>query len=353
MKVMQVANSKKVKGGITSVVNSIEEGLSDRVAIARHPSYISGVPAPLKIAYSLLAMFKFICLVHPYRIIHLHSAANGSFYRKTIYTYMSKLFRKKVIFHIHGSSFEAFHDKSSFNAWLINKTLNRADEIIVLSNQMKQLVLAYCSNTQISILPNPITIPSQAVMKQPKDNTDKIQLLFMGEIGQRKGIYDLVDAIRLLPKEISSKLVLNICGNNELDKLRSYIQERDVGHACIVHGWIDGEKKRTLLANSDIYVLPSYHEGLPVSILEAMANELPIISTTVGGIPEIVLNDVNGYIMPPGSIEHLAESIEKLVNNEDLRVSFGRKSKSMVKNHDIRIVAKQLHDIYKRINASS
>jgi glycosyltransferase involved in cell wall biosynthesis len=352
MRVMKIANAKDVKGGITSVVDSLIEGISNKgidIEISRYASYIDSVPPLFRILFSLLAIFKFMMVLNPYQLFHLHSATDGSFYRKTIYTLICKFFGKKVIFHIHGSSFEDFHNKNKFNAWLIKRTLNRVDGIIVLSKQMQGLVLSYCSNTNIWILPNPVTMPDVKELKSQRRKQKKIQLLFMGEIGHRKGIYDLVAAISILPVEVRRKVVLHVCGNNELTKLTTYIQSKDVTNECIVHGWIDGERKKSFLANADIYVLPSYHEGLPVSILEAMAYELPVISTNVGGIPEVVIHNQNGLIVSPGSINELAKSIEKLVTDHELRAAFGQKSKSLVSKHDIHMVSDKLQQIYREV----
>jgi glycosyltransferase involved in cell wall biosynthesis len=350
MRVMKIANAKNVKGGITSVVDSLIEGISTKdIEISRYASYIDSVPPVFRIVYSLLAIFLFVMMLKPFQLFHLHSAADGSFYRKSIYTLICKFFKKKVIFHIHGSSFEDFHNKNKFNAWLIKRTLNWVDGIVVLSKQMQGLVLSYCSNTNIWILPNPVKMPDEKELESQRRKQNKIQLLFMGEIGQRKGIYDLVTAISMLPVEIRSKVILHICGNNELHKLTTYIRSKNVADECMVHGWIDGERKKSFLANADIYILPSYHEGLPVSILEAMAYELPVISTNVGGIPEVVLHNQNGFIISPGSVNELAQSIEKLVTDHELRIAFGQKSKSLVSKHDVQLVSDKLQQIYREV----
>lgn len=353
MKVMTIANSRRVKGGITSVVNSLIEGVQQDypdIRMDRHASYMDYSGALSKVCYSLFAMAKLLFTLPFYRMYHLHSAANGSFYRKAIYTYMCKLAGKKVIFHIHGSSFEDFHNSSARNAAIIRKTLNRSDEIIVLSEQMKSLVLTYCENERITILPNPIQIPDR-LENPPSSEDGRVQLLFLGEIGPRKGIYDLVDAIGELPAEVRSKLVLHICGNNEIEKVKQVIRQKGLTEACIVHGWIDGAKKEQMLRQADLYVLPSYHEGLPVSILEAMAYQLPIISTPVGGIPEIVRHQENGLLVRPGDVKGLAAAIGTLTEHPELRAGMGRKSREAAAPHDLKQVTRTLVELYRRVGS--
>jgi glycosyltransferase involved in cell wall biosynthesis len=352
MKVLIVANSGKVKGGINSVIISLMEGLKGRnsgLVINRFASYIDSVAPILRIIYSMFMLVKFPFSSTSSNIIHLHSAAKGSFYRKSMYTFISKLLNKKLIFHIHASGFEEFQKSGRFNGWLVKKTLNRADGIIVLSDQMKKLVESSCHNNRVWVLPNPVTIPNQADIDASKETHNKVQLLFLGEIGPRKGIYDLVDAIALLPQECRSKVMLHVCGNNEIEKLKTYVHTKRLTDVCIVHGWIDGQQKKTFLSNADVYILPSYAEGLPISILEAMAYGMPIISTNVGGIPEIVRSGENGFLLEPGHTVSIADAIETMVNNDELRQQYGRKSKEIVQPHDINAVLDQLVAIYKGI----
>lgn len=352
MKVLTVANAKSVKGGINSVVVSLLEGLKRRYPgnrFDRYPSYIDKVKPVFRVVYSLGAMLVFLVRVIPYGIVHVHSAADGSFYRKTIYTYLTKALGKKLVFHIHGSNFEAFRERSERNAKIVRKALNRADAIVVLSEQMKGLVAKFCDNPNVWVLPNPIVIPTEEEKASYQRRNDKVNLLFMGEIGPRKGIYDLVQALATLPEDCRSRLLLHVCGNNEIEKLKQVVNDLKLQDCCIVHGWTDGEKKKEFFSTSDVYILPSYAEGLPISILEAMAYSMPVISTEVGGIPEIVRTGVNGYLIQPGDIGELARSIEELVRDPEKRQVYGATGRRLVQKHDLESVLDELAEIYKAL----
>ncbi|WP_219834872.1 glycosyltransferase family 4 protein [Paenibacillus sp. R14(2021)] len=356
MKIITVANSEHVKGGIDAVIKSLLEGLrhsDEHIISTRFPSYIDSVGPLMRIAYSLMSMFKFVFISTPYEIVHLHSAAKGSFYRKSIYTVLSKLLRKKLVFHIHASGFETFQQSNSFNAWIVRRTLNCADHIIVLSDQMKALVHHFCENDRITVLPNPVTIPAAKEVASLRTAHAKVQLLFLGEIGPRKGIYDLVDAIEMLPEACKSRIQLHVCGNNEIERLKTIVSAKKLNDIITVHGWTSGEQKKKQLSNADVFILPSYAEGLPISILEAMAYGLPVISTNVGGIPEIVRSGQNGMLLEPGQPAALAQAIEALVMDEDSRNAYGKKSKEIVHPHDINLVIDQLLTIYRHLSAAS
>lgn len=114
-------------------------------------------------------------------------------------------------------------------------------------------------------------------------------------------------------------------------------------------GWVSGDKKINLLNKVDAYILPSYHEGLPISILEAMSYSLPIISTNVGGIPEILKNGENGFIITPGDKDAIYRAILELMNNEKLRMDMGKASYSKVQEHMPGFVERQLNDLYRSL----
>ena len=130
-------------------------------------------------------------------------------------------------------------------------------------------------------------------------------LLFLGLLGKNKGIYDLLECIRDHKVEFQGKLKLYIGGNGEIEHVKQLIKEYGIADIVIFEGWVSGDKKIELLNKSDAYILPSYKEGLPISILEAMSYGMPIISTPVGGIPEIVSNGENGYLVEPGNKEDI------------------------------------------------
>ena len=132
-------------------------------------------------------------------------------------------------------------------------------------------------------------------------------------------------------------------------ELQSIINECGLSKIVRFEGWVSGDKKVELLNNTDVFILPSYTEGLPISILEAMSYRLPVISTPVGGIPEVVRDGENGFLIKPGDKDALHNAIVRLANDEELREKMGNISYSKVQPHLPEIVAKELEDIYKKL----
>ena len=123
---------------------------------------------------------------------------------------------------------------------------------------------------------------------------------------------------------------LTVGGNGDIAAAQSAADRLGIAHLVSFAGWVDGDAKRRLLQNSDVYVLPSHNEGLPVSILEAMSWQLPIISTDVGAIAELVRQDVDGLIVQPGDVAALAAAIVRLAVSIELRQSMGASAKQRV-----------------------
>lgn len=171
----------------------------------------------------------------------------------------------------------------------------------------------------IIILNNIVTPPSEEVLeKKRKQNVNmkpQLRFLFLGWLGKRKGIWDLLDVIIAHHKELKGKFMLRFGGNEFEDKIKKLIVNNHLEDVAQFEGWVSGQKKTELLEWANCFILPSYNEGLPISILEAMSYGMPVVSTPVGGITEIVKNGRNGVIVEPGKKEHIWNALKHYLDN--------------------------------------
>lgn len=142
---------------------------------------------------------------------------------------------------------------------------------------------------------------------------------------------------------------LLIGGDGEIEKVQQYIKDNKLDNVAEYIGWVSGEEKIKLLNEVDVFILPSYNEGLPISLLEAMSYNLPIISTTVGGIPEILKNEYNGFLINPGDLIALESAISTLINNPSKRKLQGKRSGEIVMPFLPNMVINQLDCLYKEL----
>lgn len=334
-------------GGMAAVLASYNEYFENMQFI---PTWRNG-NILVKIWYAVYSYFFFIwymLFVRSVKIVHIQGAAFASFERNVFFVKVGKLFGKKVVMHMHCADFESYYNPSKHKQRIVD-IINACDLYLVLSDSWKQYFesIGVKSNI-IKVLNNTITPP---VTKMVKRSTDILNLLYLGVIGQRKGIYDILNALKDNKEMFEGKVVLRIGGNQEEEKLQACINEYGLQGMVKFEGFVSGEKKIECLNWADVYILPSFNEGLPIGILEAMSYRHPIISTPVGGIPEVVKDGVNGIMVKPGNVQEIAKAISAFVGDKKLVEEYGMHSIELVKPYLPETVFAALSEMYSHLIA--
>lgn len=218
---------------------------------------------------------------------------------------------KKTILHIHGSRLaENIHSASWPVRNLCIFILKKSSAIIALSPTIAASIKEKLGLNNVKVCLNGVTIPDATTfIKENKYKQKPLNILFLSNLMHEKGIFELLDAVIRL-NNIGIYLHLNIAGaiepsiNSKVTKLL-----QDNPEHITYHGIVHGEKKSTLLSESAIFCLPSYDEGIPLSILEAYAHGCAVVTTSVGGIPDIFRENENGYLCKPKDIESLISAL--------------------------------------------
>ena len=333
-------------GGIRSVVENYQssESLKDYQGewIHSHKN-----EARYLIALTFLqAVLKIISLrMRGYKLYHLHMAMKGSFYRKMILLLLLRIMFSKIVLHLHGSEFEHFYKRSSLLLKrLIRYTFETADTVIVLSNSWSKFVVGVAPDANVEVINNYV----RPVPRVPQSEIeDKIYFVFLGALGKRKGIYDLLPAFKaLLDQGINAKLI--ICGDGEMERAISLANRLELGGNVEFTGWVSGDEKIKKLNQADVVVLPSYNEGLPMVILEGMSLGKCIISTRVGGIPEVIENEENGLLIDAGNKEQLIGALSVTCQAEQ-RIQMGNAAlKTYQQRYSPAHIIPKLQSIYDR-----
>ena len=325
MKILMLGPARTVKGGMTSVVdNYFNYGLNQKVDL-KYIETINDKNKFLKALKEIKGKIEFLTNVKKYDIIHIHMASRRSTFRKGKYVRIAKKFNKKVILHIHGAEYKIFFNEcNEKQKKYVIKTLNLADKIIVLSEEWKEYFSKLVNPQKIVVIYNSIVLPEDL-----KKDLETQNLLFLGRFGKRKGIYDLI--------EVVSKLIVNYPnlklyagGDGEIEKVETMIKNKNMEKNVQLLGWATGKEKERILKDASFYVLPSYNEGMPISLIEGMAYKNVCISTDVGGIPKVINNNVNGVIIKPGDKEKLYSELKKLLDNGELRQKLSKNARKTV-----------------------
>lgn len=317
------------RGGMRSVVEAYRSaGLFERHQIHLLYTHDEGSLARrLVLALWSLLCFAVLLMRGQVTLLHAHISMRGSFWRKSIFAAMARCFGVPVIGHLHGSDFDRFvAEQPAWARGILKSQLERMAAVLVLGESWRQFVLSIAPAAHVVVLPNSVPIPE---MRAAHLERDTVELLFLGIVGARKGVYDLLKAFASAHSNFPA-LRLTVAGNGEIEKASQAAAALGVSAFVTFVGWLDGEAKKKLLEHSDIYVLPSHNEGLPVSILEAMSWGLPVISTNVGAIAELVRHDIDGLIVPAGAPGPLAQALLQLANSRELRLKMGNNGRQRV-----------------------
>ena len=344
--ILMLGPGRNMRGGISAVVNVyFDSELIDKYKITYITTHVDGSKA-VKLFQFIKAFFRFSGLILKGEIglVHIHSASRASFYRKSLFALFAKTFRKKIVFHIHGAEFKKFYFEKSgeLKKRFIRYVLGQADRIIALSDEWKRILTDIVGRgDRICMIYNPVKV--RDVIPSIR-NSSLVSVLLMGRLEKRKGVFDLIDIAHKL-KDSQRKVKLILCGDGDVDKVMDEIRKKNLAPFFEVPGWITDKDK--YYKQADIYVLPSYAEGLPMSILEAASYGLPIVATRVGGIPEIIDDGVNGFLIDPGDKGALTDRLLRLIENPELRSQMGRAAYQKVKDKfDVDTVVKQLDSLY-------
>lgn len=311
------------KGGMLSVVEGYQrDGLFERWNIRFIPSHAEGsLIGRLGCAASALSRFFMLAARGQVALLHCHVSMYGSFWRKALFASLGRAFGIDVLLHLHGSDMKEFYEAlPAFAKRMASRQLAAATAVLVLSESWRAYIKSIAPAARVVVLPNYVEIPEPLPTAQKSGN--QVNLLFLGILGERKGTYDLLSAFAAAVK-LAPQLRLRIGGNGEIDKARAFARQLGLEAQVEFLGWVGGERKAELMQSADIFVLPSYNEGLPVSVLEAMAWAIPVVTTPVGGIPELVDDGVNGFLVAPGDVDALGDLLVRLAHDAAVRRRIG------------------------------
>ncbi len=308
----------------------------------------------------ILTTFSFVLLFNRrIRIVHFNPSLNKkAVFRDFLFVKLIKTLNRniKIIYHIRGwNNYLANNlgNPSLFNSVLKYQLVN-SDSIIVLSSIYKKQIVdkISLSNLKIFILPTSADTVAFNNISYDKYKEFKINLLFLSRAVKQKGLFHLIDALVKLKNQNSYSINLIVAGDGrDLIRAKQYATQKGLNEFISFVGYVKGKEKYKILNESHIFIFPSYlSEGCPNAVLEAMAAGLPVITTSVGCLKDIVINEENGYIVKQQSVDDIVWAVNKLVNNPELMVKMGKKNREKaIKEFDNEVIFKKIEEIYHQV----
>jgi glycosyltransferase involved in cell wall biosynthesis len=164
-----------------------------------------------------------------------------------------------------------------------------------------------------------------------------------------KGAFDLIQAIAGIDEAKRKRLHLTMAGHGQLEEAKAQVAAAGLNQTVELRGWINADERDALLKTTHIFVLPSHYEGLPMALLEAMSFGLAPIATPVGGIPDVLSDGENGFLVPVEEPKMLADAMLRLAEDEGLRHRLGRAARASVEPYSAEGYAEALIEIYQSL----
>jgi glycosyltransferase involved in cell wall biosynthesis len=357
--VIVVGPSATVRGGISTLIANIKDKCTDNITyhtVATHTdtkgsdeSQVERRRLYAQARVYFVALLQVLIAIPRYRnkVFHVHLSQEGSTLRKGLICVLLRIFRCRYLIHTHAAEDKLFHP------WV--------------SGRLRSLILwgfrgcRYCLaltplwadyyadrlslyRDQVLIMPNPADIPATV---PDRSGRDKLKLLFLGRLGERKGVFDLIRAFAALPDEIRHNCQLTLAGDGEVQAACAIASLTGCKGQVTITGWIDRIEVTRLLAKSDALVLPSYAEGMSLSVLEAMAWGLPVVTTRSGGSTSYLENHRNCLLVEPGDVAAITEAIQLLYEKEETRLALGREARQTAEFLSIDRYVERLSLIYR------
>jgi glycosyltransferase involved in cell wall biosynthesis len=341
MRVLMLGPDLQVRGGVAAVENALIASLPSQIQVTQLATMVEGSKLRKLVTFAQAIVRTLVQLRRRPDIVHIHFASRASSVRKMLLARLALASGARLVMHAHGGGYRDYWAGLSPGSRAATlRTLSRAHCLIVLGESWREFFAAAgVPRDRIVVLPNPVQLPAVLPKRLGRSH---VRLVYLGLFARFKGVFDLIDALTRLRPECLGRTRLVLAGNGELKAVRELAERRGLTRFVEVRDW--------LLASADAFVLPSYAEGLPMSLLEAMAWGLPVISTTVGSIPEHVRDGVQGMLVQPGDVSELAGAIERIVMDDGLRARMGEQARRAVEPLNIETYTRRIVAIYDAVS---
>lgn len=351
-RVLMVGTALEGRGGVVAAVSVLREaGLFEREAVRYLPTHVDGGRlAKVARAISGACGTLSACLRDRTIIVHAHTSSRASFLRKSLVLLIARAVGCQTILHLHGGLFRQYATQESralTRRW-IRHTFERSSRVIALSSGWAQFLGEIAPRARVTVVPNAVPLPALPMISRARPG----RILFLGRLEPAKGVDELLQALAILaPRFPEAHLALG--GEGDGERVRRRAAELGIADRVETLGWMDGVARDAALLESTVFCLPSHAEGLPMAMLEAMAAAKPVVVTSVGGIPETIIDHDNGILVPPRAVAPLAAALAEVLGDCALREHLGQRARATIEQcYSTAIVTQQLAAIYRELEGA-
>lgn len=306
----------------------------------------------------------FVARVRP-NLVHYHTSRGMAFLKDMVLAAMVRhLFRVTTVLHIRSSDAASIlaGRTTRLRCFQLKALQHCCDRLVLLSENVLNDFTAIlgpeagrCFRAHCTVLPNFTLLP--ATYRRHRQPTDCVRVFYIGNLGAGKGIYDLLEAARRLKSQATLPFQVVLAGpfndRHQEQRVHTMVADYHLDETILFLGTVEGREKEAAFLEADVFVLPSYSEGMPQSLLEAMAYGLPVVVSNVGGIPEVVCDGQEGLMIKPGDVDGLCHALKQLMESVECRQRMGAAARHrMAAHHTVEIYLRQLQELYDSVLTS-
>lgn len=335
----------EVMGGVSTVEKLLISALPPHIRVRHVATMVDGGRARKAWTFARAVLRWILELARRPTLVHIHFSVRASSIRKEFLARIALACGARVIMHAHAGEYRVYWASLSDAARARSLAVfRRARALIVLGESWRDFFVSIgLPAEKIVVLPNPVMLPASVPQRAARD---VVTCVYLGLIAPKKGVFDLAHAVARLPSAHRLRLRVVAAGNGETERLRELAHQLGIADSFVVKYWLPAAERDALLAAADVFALPSYNEGLPMSLLEAMAFGAAPVTTPVGGVPEVVQHEVNGLLVAPGDVAALSAALRRLIDQPEERTRFGRKARAAVEPLSVARYAERLEALY-------
>ena len=287
---------------------------------ARGSGSLCLMPLHLAAAIALLSAGR---LLGRFDLLHLNVAGRGSTLRKIVLSEVARLLDLPTVVHLHDCDYERdLEGRGAFVRRLTVRMFRQARRVIVLGERDRRTVEDALHVPPRNVVRLANAVPDPGEPPDRRGRPGPVRLLFLGHLDDRKGVPELLQALTL-PALRDRAWHIDLAGGGETRRFRAEARDLGLANQATFHGWLSQDRVAALCRNADIFLLPSHAEGQAVSLLEAMAHGMAIVTTPVGAHLEAVSPNQEAIILQPGDIDRLGLELARLIDDPTLRAQLG------------------------------
>ena len=334
MKILINTPDINLKGGVANMYRMLYPHIEDKAELFFVGSS-GGVCKKLFMMFIQIVLFTKKIYFSNYKVVIINpSLGITAVWRDAIYIQISKMFRRKVVCFIHGWDWDYSEQLEKKSVTRFRSYYSRCDVILVLANEFKQKLEKWGVDTVICTITTAVEddffkkVDAREVQKKDKP----YNILYLSRVEKEKGIFEAIRAYNILRGK-GINCLLTVAGDGAaLNEAKLMVLNEQVLDVEFL-GYVRGQDKYKLFCEADYFLFPTYYEGMPVALLEAMAAGLPVISRPVGGIPDFFENGIMGYITDSKDPSVFADIIEKLIVDKKLSQSISEFNRCYAERH--------------------